>query len=97
LVESEGCAYPCEIGSCFLHYSWEDYFPDCSLHSNATSVSDHCPLTLKVREVCLGKRQFHFGSFWPKIPGFLEVVAALWNQLLQDSCTMEKISLKLKI
>jgi hypothetical protein len=81
----------------FCTTDWEDYFPHCSLHSNATSVSDHCPLTLKVREVCLGKRRFHFESFWPKIPGFLEVVAAMWNQLLQDSCTMEKISLKLKI
>jgi exonuclease III len=39
----------------FCTTSWVDSFPDCSLHSNATTFSDHCPLTHKVREVCLGK------------------------------------------
>jgi exonuclease III len=66
----------------FCATNWEDSFPNCSLHSNAASVSDHYPLTLKVREVCLGKRRFHFESFWPKIPRFLDVVAASWNQPL---------------
>jgi exonuclease III len=39
----------------FCPSSWEDLFPDASLHSNATTCSDHCPLILKVREVCMGK------------------------------------------
>jgi hypothetical protein len=67
----------------FCTADWEDFFPDCSLHSNATAVSDHCPLTLRFREGGMGRRRFHFENFWPKIPGFLEVVAASWSLPLQ--------------
>jgi len=44
----------------------------------------------------VGRRRFHFESFWPKIPGFLEVVAASWSLPLQNFCPFEKISLKFK-
>jgi hypothetical protein len=35
-------------------------------------------------------------EFWPKFPGFLEVVAASWNLPVQSSCPLERVSLKLK-
>jgi hypothetical protein len=54
----------------FCTSSWEEFFPDCFLYSNASVCSDHCPLTLKFREDCKGKRRFHFEGFWPKLPGF---------------------------
>jgi exonuclease III len=75
---------------------WEDYFPDCMLCSSATEISDHCPLILKLRVDLRGKRRFHFESFWPNFPGFLEEVAASWNEPIQGSCPLEKVSLKLK-
>jgi hypothetical protein len=80
----------------FCTSCWEDLFSDASLHSNATTSSDHCPLTLNVRDGCMGKRRFHFESFWPKIPGFLEVVGASWSMPVRSSCQLEQVSLKLK-
>jgi hypothetical protein len=44
----------------------------------------------------MGKRRFHFESFWPKIPGFLEVVGASWSMPVRSSCLLEQVSLKLK-
>jgi hypothetical protein len=72
----------------FCTASWEEFFPDCLLYSNATECSDHCPLTLKFREDCRGKRRFHFEGFWPKLPGFMEVVADSWNQPILASCPL---------
>ena len=44
----------------FCTNSWEEFFPDCMLFSNATVASDHCPLTLKLKMDIRGKRRFHF-------------------------------------
>jgi hypothetical protein len=80
----------------FCTNSWEEFFPDCMLFSNATVASDHCPLTLKLKVDLRGKRRFHFESFWLKLPGFLEEVAASWNQPAHCYCPLEKVSMKLK-
>jgi hypothetical protein len=80
----------------FCTNSWEDFFPDCMLYRNATEISDHCPLTLKLKVDFRGKRRFHFEGFWLKFPGFLEEVAASWNQPAHCSCPLEKVSMKLK-
>jgi hypothetical protein len=53
---------------------WEDIYPESILQSQATEMSDHCPLILGLREGIRGKRRFHFESFWPRLLGFLEVV-----------------------
>ena len=66
------------------------------IFSNATEASDHCPLTLKLKMDLRGKRRFHFESFWLKLPGFLEEVAASWNQPAHCYCPLEKVSMKLK-
>lgn len=75
---------------------WEDMFPDCILQSQATQISDHCPLLLGLKEGGHGKRRFHFESYWTELPGFHEVVANSWEQHINASCPMERISLKLK-
>ena len=80
----------------FCTNSWEEFFLDCMLFSNATEASDHCPLTLKLKVDLRGKRSFHFESFWLKLPGFLEEVAASWNQPAHCYCPLEKVSMKLK-
>ena len=58
---------------------WEDTFPDCILQSQASQISDHCPLLLGLREGNRGKRRFHFESFWTKFPDFHEIVAQPWE------------------
>jgi hypothetical protein len=80
----------------FCTNSWEEFFPDCMLFSNATEASDHCPLTLKLKMDLRGKRRFHFESFWLKLPEFLEEVAASWNQPAHCYYPLEKVSMKLK-
>jgi exonuclease III len=75
---------------------WEEAFPDCFLYSSASEISDHCPLILKLNADLRGRRRFHFENFWPKLPGFLEEVAASWDQPVQSSCPLERVSMKLK-
>jgi hypothetical protein len=75
---------------------WEDMFPDCILQSQATQISDHCPLVLGLTEGGHGKKRFHFESFWTKLPGFHDVVENSWAQEVNATCPMERISLKLK-
>ena len=75
---------------------WDDLFPENLLQSQATEMSDHCPLVLGLHEGILGKRRFHFESFWPKLPGFLETVQHSWGEPVQPCCPLERISFKLK-
>lgn len=55
---------------------WEALYPECILQSQATEISDHCPLVLGLTEGIHGKRRFHFECFWTKLPGFHDAVAA---------------------
>jgi hypothetical protein len=80
----------------FCTTCWEEAFPDCFLYSSASEVSDHCPLILKLNADLRGRRRFHFENFWPKLPGFMEEVAASWDQPVQSSCPLERVSMKLK-
>lgn len=75
---------------------WEAFYPDCILQSQATELSDHCPLVLGLREGVHGKRRFHFESYWPKLDGFHGVVQQSWAQPVTATCPVERISLKLK-
>jgi hypothetical protein len=54
-------------------------------------------LILKLSVDLKGKHIFYFESFWPKLPGFLEEVAGSWNQPIQASCPLERVSMKFKI
>ncbi|WVZ78922.1 LOW QUALITY PROTEIN: hypothetical protein U9M48_026563 [Paspalum notatum var. saurae] len=75
---------------------WEDIFPDCILQSQASQISDHCPLLLGLKEGRRGKMRFHFESFWTKLPDFQDVVAQSWGQPVTASCPMEQVAMKLK-
>ena len=75
---------------------WEDIYPESLLQSQATEMSDHCPLILGLKEGILGKRRFHFESFWPNLPGFHEAVLHSWEEPVQPCCCLERISIKLK-
>jgi hypothetical protein len=80
----------------FYTCDWKDLFPDCSLQSSASNMSDHCPLILRLNVTFKRKKRFHFESFWPKMQGFQEVVADSWNASISAACPMERLSIKFK-
>jgi exonuclease III len=80
----------------FCYLEWEGIFPDAALQSAASSVSDHCPLILGLKVATRGKRRFHFESFWPKLPGFIETVQQNWSAPVQSLCAVEQVFLKLQ-
>ena len=80
----------------FCCVNWEEVFPDAVLQSTASVVSDHCPLVLGMKVASVGKRRFHFESFWTKLPGFLEAVQQNWNAPVNSSCAVERLFLKLQ-
>ena len=69
---------------------------DCVLQTHATEMSDHCPLILGLREGFIGKRRFHFESFWTRLDGFHETVQKSWESPVQDCSPLLRISIKLK-
>jgi len=75
---------------------WEDKFPNCLLQSLASEDSDHCPLLLGLQDNKVGRRRFHFESFWTKMDGFQEVVAAAWTSVPTGSCPYLTLSQKFK-
>ena len=75
---------------------WDDLFSENLLQSQASEMSDHCPLVLGLREGILAKIRFHSECFWPKLPGFLETVQHSWDEPVQPCCPLERISIKMK-
>jgi hypothetical protein len=75
----------------FVTMDWEEYFPDCVLQSSASSISDHCPLLLGLHDFFMGRRWFHFESFWPWLDGFVEEAQMSWNQHVDANCPLKKI------
>jgi hypothetical protein len=79
----------------FTTKEWDQLFSDCVL-SSASTTSDHCPLLLGLHEFTLGKRRFHFDSFWPWLEGFLEEMARSWEQPLDVVCPLQVLADKFK-
>lgn len=75
---------------------WEEVFPNCLLQSAAPDDSDHCPLLLGMSDIQLGKRRFHFASFWTKLEGFKDTVEVAWESVSAAPCPFETLSRKRK-
>jgi exonuclease III len=80
----------------FVSEGWDQLFLDCVLQSSASDVFDHCPLLLGLQEFTMGKRRFHFESFWPKLGGFLEEVKSSWDQPSEVACPLQRLADKYK-
>jgi hypothetical protein len=80
----------------FTTNGWDQLFPDYVLQSSASTTSDHYPLLLGLHEFTLGKRRFHFESFWPRLEGFLEEVALSWEQPVDVVCPLQVLADKFK-
>jgi hypothetical protein len=80
----------------FCCSDWEELFPEFLLQSASAGVSDHCPLTLGLEVQISKKKRFHFESFWPKLPGFMEAVSQNWDAPVPTNCPVECVFLKLQ-
>jgi hypothetical protein len=76
--------------------NWEEIYMESVLQTLATEMSDHCPLILGLREGILGKKCFHFESFWKRLDGFLESVQQSWDEHVQDCSPFLRVYIKLK-
>jgi hypothetical protein len=85
-----------KLDMAFCSVDWDDLFPNCLLQSSASQDSDHCPLILGLHDIKRGKRRFHFESFWPKLDGFQDAVAAAWASVPAGLCPLLTLSAKLK-
>jgi hypothetical protein len=69
----------------FISKEWDELFPDNDLHLLPSICSDHAPLLLRLDSDFTYHKRFHFWSFWPHLPSFLEVVERAWRWPLRDT------------
>lgn len=67
------------IDRVFVSAQWDMLHPNSELSSLATICSDHAPLLLCIDCNIHHKKRFHFRSFWPKFPGYLDTVQLAWH------------------
>jgi hypothetical protein len=75
---------------------WEEIYNESVLQSHAIEMSDNYLLFPGLREGIVGKKRFHFESFWPKLEGFYDAVQQSWAEQVICNCPLETISIKLK-
>jgi hypothetical protein len=63
----------------FVTADWLHLYPNHLLRALSSDCSDHAPLLLSPDVVPWAKKRFRFESFWTKMPGFVDVVAAAWS------------------
>lgn len=63
----------------FCNKEWDAAFPATSLQALSSSLSDHSPLFLGSHQHAPRSASFRFEYFWPRAPGFLDVVVSAWN------------------
>lgn len=80
----------------FATADWFSEFPNHQLKPLSSDCSDHCPLLLQLHAFTGAKRHFRFESFWVKLPGFSEVVATAWAQILPQADPFRTLDYKLR-
>jgi len=67
------------IDRAFCTTEWDLMMPASMLNALSSLVSDHSPLLLVGASTVNIYRGFRFESFWPKLPGYQEVVQHVWQ------------------
>jgi hypothetical protein len=67
------------IDRVFVSKEWVELYPNNDLQSLASICYDHALLLLRIHNVFAYKKRFHFSTFWPKFPGYLETVEHSWH------------------
>ncbi|XP_071683367.1 uncharacterized protein [Lolium perenne] len=56
-----------------------DFHEPADLTPLSTNISDHCPLLMTCSSARPRSFRFRFENYWPKLPGFLDVVKSAWS------------------
>lgn len=75
---------------------WFHMFPEHCLKALSSDCSDHSPLLLLFCAMTHPKRRFRFESFWPKLPGFIDVVSAAWDGPVPVVDVCRRLDIKLR-
>ncbi|KAK1644652.1 hypothetical protein QYE76_062457 [Lolium multiflorum] len=70
----------CKLDAFYCNLDWDIRFDTHVLHALSSSLSDHCPLLLADDSGPRKPHSFKFENFWPRIPGFDDVVHQAWNE-----------------
>jgi hypothetical protein len=62
----------------FCNKEWELLLPEYVLIALSSSLSDHYPIFLCQRIRPRFRDNFCFENFWPRVPGFVDVVKEAW-------------------
>jgi hypothetical protein len=73
------------IDRAFASREWDELFPHHDMHSLAAICCDHAPLLLCTDSLFSYRKRFHFRSWWPRFPGFMEVARQAWVCPLRDA------------
>jgi hypothetical protein len=68
------------IDRAFCSTDWDLMFPNVYLQALSSRISDHCPLLLAGCGTVQRYKGFRFEVFWPRLPGYSDVVAAAWGR-----------------
>jgi hypothetical protein len=81
----------------FCLVEWDTMHPSASLSAMSSSLSDHAPLLLRSVVDIPGGRRFRFDSYWVKLQGFQDVVAASWGRVVSPRLdALERLDIKLR-
>lgn len=84
------------IDRAFCSAGWDLMMPNVYLQALSSYVSDHCPLLVAGCGTVHKYKGFWFEEFWPRIPGYHDVVAAAWQNELQIQNPFLRLHVKLQ-
>jgi hypothetical protein len=70
--------------------------PNHHMRALSSECSDHASLLLRTDVVPWARKRFRFESFWTKLPGFLDVVAAAWEPMLVHADAFRTLDFKFR-
>jgi hypothetical protein len=79
----------------FCNKDWDLHHDGYRLQALSSSLSNHSPLLLCHQEKPSVHNIFHFENFWPRIPGFKNVVQEAWNEEVPGISPMNVLYFKL--
>jgi hypothetical protein len=84
------------IDRAFCSVEWDLMLPRVFLQALSSNVSDHCPLVIAGSSTVRRFAGFRFESFWPRLPGYHDVVLTAWNKSLTVTNPFLRFHIKLK-
>jgi hypothetical protein len=80
----------------FCNKEWDLLLSNFHLLALSSSLSDHCPLLLCQQDMPRCRDSFRFENFWPRIPGFREVVLQAWQKEVPGISPLNKLHYRLR-